>query len=1143
VTETDGYDPVDLFSGDEIRVGKAIDDLWSIWMETKGKKNNWRVYVDGKVVLPDQVSALFLLFQWSTDKRQVGKVPTTKKDGSLGERTGPLIAPILLSSSILPELKRLQSTLDPLDISTLATRYNSENPDVEVFDPEQTPESTLEELRQVVQHCSDGADFSKLTLRECMIAYTLSATFKDCSIFVRIPVVQSKSGLWMRKGSGEQVKVIDLDLKSVKSLKKWYELDEEIWRHWHATHPTTVKHDESTPPSSEAVVPTNEPIATTLPEVADRSITPTPADQSVGETAVISTLPEEPSLPVHLSLEDALGSSPSKSTFGRRDSNDVVSDDHLGDGHVSLADALALTPVKPIFPPNSNDRDISGETAVNIIEHDSAQHTNGPSTHEIPVLEELSQYEDHVLSDVEEEDGMEHDGVSSASPRSTRRIKRSSAPSPSPLLGETMPDLPPELQELLNRSQKHTPAVLPLEVDAPAAKVTVPDQGPRSAVHDAVVEQQVEEERREPQHSPEVAEYHAQPTVAALPEVVRHDNAEAKPSQTEVGRVESSEPVPTIQSARPGPASPEVDQREAEVSQVASAPLEPSQAETPHLEPAQPGSSSPVPAQATPAVSPPVQSEIAERSATGDEAEIAQAESDPAQAVSGSSTPFEDYSTPMAEIAGPVVVNPLELSMAEVESGDREDEVEELVAEESLASSPKVEHEPESEAAPQMESAPATSAEDIGQPTPEPITIMEPEASPRLVEQTPGVEQVSDEEAELKHASGPSIGTSPIDMPVQVSEEETTSQVPAGEIMVVASDDEVESTENLEVTAPSVPRGDDTVESRPVHSTASDVGVVSTHAPSPVMPTGTTEYASNDETLDSTADDTFGPRDLTSDEVESEVPTAADETTSSIPILPSLSVATVVDTVTSAAHAWAEAIGESVGAASPAAGAADETRSVAAEKPADGEAEVSVKLDDESAAGVEELDTTDSTKLDLQAEVAQIGIVQSTPSVIVDLDEMPKASAGVHSKMESVSHRSIDDHVDEEEAGHHGDIPTVPQTDVNEIVEPGVVSESGIPNSISSRTFGEGGQADQPAEKASAVSDPAVVELLAGEPMESMESERVHQLAHDHLPDSASKDLEVSATGTKDDVVNPPTTSDFRSGLGNKLGEVDGDEG
>lgn len=1073
----------------------------------------------------------------STNRPQVGKVPTTKNDGSLGERTAALIAPILLSSRILPELKRLQSTLDPLDISTLATRYKSENPDAEVFEPEQISKPTLEELRQVVQHWSDGADFSKLTLRECMIAYTLSATFKDCSIFVRIPVVQSKSGLWTRKGSGEQVKVIDLDLKSVRSLKKWYELDEEIWRHWHATHPNTVDHNGSTPPSIEAVVPTNESGVSTLPEVTERSITPAPADRSVVETAAISTPPKEPSLPVHLSLGDALGSSPSKSTFGRRDSNDVVSDDHLGDGHVSLADALALTPVKPIFPPNSNDREIPSDTVVNGNEHDSAQYTNGPSTHEIPVLEELSQYEDHVLSDVEEEDGVEHDGVSSASPRSTRRIKRSSAPSPSPLLGENMLDLPPELQELLNGSQKHTPAVLPLEVDAPAANAAVSDQGPGSAVHDAVNEQQEEEEPLEPQHSTEVAEYRAQPTVAALPEAVHHENAEPDPTETGVDRVESSEPATIIQSAQPGPASPEVDQPEAEVSPVVPAPLEPSQAETPHLESAQPKNTSPVSARETPTVSSPVHSETDDLPANGDEAEPAQIDSDPVQAVSGSSTPLEDYSTPMAEIAGPVVINPLELPMAKVESGDREEEVEELVPEESLGSSPEVEHESESPAAPQMESAPATSAEDIGQPSPEPIAIIEPEASPRLVEQTPGVEQVSHEEAELKHASGPSIGTSPIDMPVQVSEAESSSQAPADEVLVVSPSDEVKTTENLEVTAPSVPTKDVSIEAHSASSTTSDVGAVPTHTSSPSTPTVATGPPPNDVTLDSTADDTFGPRDLASDEMENEVPTMTDETTGSISILPSISVAAVVDTVTSAAHAWAEAIGGSVATASPAAGEAGETRSIASAERHDGGAEVPVKLDDESAAGVEELDMTDSTKLDSQPEVAQTGIIESTPSVTNGLDKLPKTSAGVSSKIESVSHRSIDDHVDEEMTGRHDDIPTVPQMDVNEILEPGVVSESGIPNSISSRTFGEGGQADQPAEEASEVSDPAVVELLAGEPLDSMESERVRHLAHDHLPNSASKDLEVYAPGMKDDVVNPPTTSDFRSGLENKLGE------
>lgn len=50
------YDPMDLYSGDEGRVQKALSDLWTAWRETKGRSNNWKVCVDGKAVHPEDVS-------------------------------------------------------------------------------------------------------------------------------------------------------------------------------------------------------------------------------------------------------------------------------------------------------------------------------------------------------------------------------------------------------------------------------------------------------------------------------------------------------------------------------------------------------------------------------------------------------------------------------------------------------------------------------------------------------------------------------------------------------------------------------------------------------------------------------------------------------------------------------------------------------------------------------------------------------------------------------------------------------------------------------------------------------------------------------------------------------------------------------
>ena len=58
-SKTTVYDPLDLFSGGETQITKALEALWTMWEDKDATKNNWRVYVDGKAVGPKEVSCLF----------------------------------------------------------------------------------------------------------------------------------------------------------------------------------------------------------------------------------------------------------------------------------------------------------------------------------------------------------------------------------------------------------------------------------------------------------------------------------------------------------------------------------------------------------------------------------------------------------------------------------------------------------------------------------------------------------------------------------------------------------------------------------------------------------------------------------------------------------------------------------------------------------------------------------------------------------------------------------------------------------------------------------------------------------------------------------------------------------------------------
>jgi inositol-pentakisphosphate 2-kinase len=141
----------------------------------------------------------------------------------------------LLNNDVFPLLKKVQSSLDPFDISKLAEDYRSAYPNTPLFDKSVLEEISSSELSTFVRVCyhSDPATW---TLRERLIAYTLSATFKDCSVFIRVEL-QPATG---RPGyepvpNGVSAKVIDLDVKPISKLAKWAELDEQIWRAWQAS--------------------------------------------------------------------------------------------------------------------------------------------------------------------------------------------------------------------------------------------------------------------------------------------------------------------------------------------------------------------------------------------------------------------------------------------------------------------------------------------------------------------------------------------------------------------------------------------------------------------------------------------------------------------------------------------------------------------------------------------------------------------------------------------------------------------------------------------------------------------------------------------------------------------------------------------
>jgi inositol-pentakisphosphate 2-kinase len=164
----------------------------------------------------------------------------------LRDRFVSTIMPPLVNTPVLRTLSDLQRSLDVLDIEGLSRLWalsHSQPPDeisstfdaaAEYLPPlgSTSAEPSIADWTAFVDeyipsHASlDHTQPQTSNLRYYLLAYLLSATFKDCSIMVRVNQGQDSGTTGeMRNNS---VTVIDLDPKSIQRLRKWEKLDKEI---------------------------------------------------------------------------------------------------------------------------------------------------------------------------------------------------------------------------------------------------------------------------------------------------------------------------------------------------------------------------------------------------------------------------------------------------------------------------------------------------------------------------------------------------------------------------------------------------------------------------------------------------------------------------------------------------------------------------------------------------------------------------------------------------------------------------------------------------------------------------------------------------------------------------------------------------
>jgi inositol-pentakisphosphate 2-kinase len=141
------------------------------------------------------------------------------------------LLPYILHTPLLSHISKLQQCLDSLDCEGFAKLAMMESAGLDngrnvISSNTNFTEPSMEDWELFVSKflsldCQKYFDFCTSNLHYHMLAYILSATFKDCSLM--IPLCSDKLNPKL-----ERIKVIDLGIKSIHKIPSWLELDKAI---------------------------------------------------------------------------------------------------------------------------------------------------------------------------------------------------------------------------------------------------------------------------------------------------------------------------------------------------------------------------------------------------------------------------------------------------------------------------------------------------------------------------------------------------------------------------------------------------------------------------------------------------------------------------------------------------------------------------------------------------------------------------------------------------------------------------------------------------------------------------------------------------------------------------------------------------
>ncbi|KAH8079742.1 inositol-pentakisphosphate 2-kinase-domain-containing protein [Filobasidium floriforme] len=207
--------PVDLYSNQFSARFRALDCLTESWKAgTAG--NNMRVFVDGELLKPDDPP------RYNLDYRDPASLTTLLHDA-------------LSDSQILDVLAETQKRFDLVDIQAIGCIVgpHSNRPD-QPFDLVNHRAQT-EEITKVCQNRfrrdATGQYVSPHMLRESedlrslCVGISLAAIVRDCSIILRWNLAELAGRV---PQSAATVQLVDLDLKPMANLNKWWKQDQDL---------------------------------------------------------------------------------------------------------------------------------------------------------------------------------------------------------------------------------------------------------------------------------------------------------------------------------------------------------------------------------------------------------------------------------------------------------------------------------------------------------------------------------------------------------------------------------------------------------------------------------------------------------------------------------------------------------------------------------------------------------------------------------------------------------------------------------------------------------------------------------------------------------------------------------------------------